>query len=62
MNNNERFKDFVFTNMSPIGVLHLAQCLIDIVDVCQRAKYCEDLEDIYDVLDEYCPSWKGDKK
>lgn len=30
-----------------------------IIIICQKAKYPEDLEGIYDILDKYIPDWKN---
>lgn len=40
-------------------LFELFDCLTLIIRICKEAKYPEDLEDIYDILDKYIPDWKN---
>lgn len=37
----------------------LLDAFVLIIGICKSAKYPEDLEDIYDILDKYIPDWKN---
>lgn len=46
-------------NVDVARLFALLDAFTTIIIICQKAKYPEDLEDIYDVLEKYIPDWKN---
>lgn len=46
-------------NINIPRILELLDAFTLIIGICKSAKYPEDLEDIYDILDKYIPDWKN---